>query len=174
MLGFGSIALGSTLVGKGVGGVALNASNFVDAWNNRPASLPTSLPRLIAEGYAPGNKAALAAADLIDLGTDLAALKVPVGGYYNNVGNFVRQNQMEISNWDAATKSIGNLPLTVAAPGTSLGTAANVLGTFAGGVSNGLDWAAGTACTTCNAANGGFLLYPNKPNTNQMQSVYRK
>ncbi len=31
----------------------------------------------------------------------------------------------------------------------------------------------GTACTTCSAA-GGFLLYPNKSNTNQMQSVYRK
>jgi hypothetical protein len=130
---------------------------------------------LIAEGYAPGNQAAIAAADAIDLVTDLAALKVPVGGYYNSVGTFVRQNSMEISNWGAASKSIENLQfLTVAAPGTSLGTAANVLGTFASGVSNGLDWVAGTACTTCSGAAGGFLLYPNKSNTNQMQSVYRK
>ena len=81
---------------------------------------------------------------------------------------------MEISNWDAATKSIGNLPLIVAAPGTSFGTYFNAGSAAIGGALNASDWATGGACTTCGAAAGGFLIYPNKPNNNQMQSVYKK
>ena len=127
--------------------------------------------------YAPGNKSALAAADLVDFATDLAALKVPVGGYYNNGANFVRQDQMEISNWETATSKVANSQapyLQVAVPGTSFGTTANVGGTFAGAVSNAWDWLSGASCTTCSSAAGGFLLYPNKPNTNQISSVYSK
>jgi len=175
--GIATIVLGSTLIGKGLGGIALSSSNFMDAWNNQPPSLPISLPRLIAEGYAPGNLNALAAADLFDIGTDVAALKVPVGGYYDTAGTYITQNSMQISNWETASNRIANLPgVSVGLAGNSNGTLANVFGAASGAAAYGYGWYKGTACTTCDdsEAEGGFLLYPNKSNTNQMQSVYRK
>jgi len=176
-VGYGVVAFGASLAGKGIGGMAVNAQNMADAWNNQPASLPNSLPRLVAEGYAPGNQAALASADLIDFGTDALALKVPVGGFLSSTGNFVTQNAIQESNW-AATISGGSLLTPVqwtgnmiSSPGLSVGSAMNVGGALLGGAVNGYSWSDGSACTTCGSVTAG---YASQPNTNQVQSVYRK
>ena len=150
LVGFGSIALGSVLVGKGSAGVALGINNLIDAWNDRPASLPSSLPRLIAEGYAPGNRAALAVADVVDVATSLGALRAPVGGSYNSVGTYTRVNLTQSRNAAEASKAITNQPyLSVGYAGNSRATAIAEGGAVGGIASKGYDWLTGSACTTC-------------------------
>lgn len=182
VLGYATATLGVSQMIKGTGGVSLNLINMGNAWNNQPNSVPNSLPRYIANNVAPGSGAALATADAFDIGTDLLSLKAPIAGYYNGAGNFIRQSQIEADNLAAAEKSIGNLPLSVAAPGTSVGSFANIAGTSLGSAVTAGSWLGGNPCPECasfsaqssSSAAGGFLLYPNQPNNNQIQSAYRK
>jgi hypothetical protein len=161
------------MLGKSLGGMWLNGSNMVDAWNDRPASLPSSYARLVAEGHYPGSYGAVAAADAVDIGLDVLALKVPAGGLFNRVGDFIWRNQTQVDDWAAATR---NLPsyVSVAMPGMSTATLANLGATFVGAAATAYEWATGTPCLSCTAAGGGFVLYPGKANANQQRIVYRK
>jgi RHS repeat-associated protein len=62
------------------------------------------------------------------------------------------------------------VPALAASTGGAINTVANLfVPTSFGGIP-----LSTTGATTSSAANGGFVLYPNKSNTNQMQSVYSK
>ncbi|MDT4329186.1 RHS repeat-associated core domain-containing protein [Methylomonas sp. MV1] len=148
--GYGTIMTGSAIIGKSLGGVALNASNLVDAWNGRAPSLPTTVPRLIAEANYPGNMKAVVAADLIDVGLSVAALKVPIGGYSDSAGNFVRTNALEIKDWTAAANTASRLPgVSVGVAGTSNASAISITSAVFSAVSNANNWLNGSACVTC-------------------------
>ena len=175
VLGFATIATGAAIIGKSAAGAALNGVNLVNAWNDKPASLPLSLLRLIAEGRYPGSLDAVAAADVADLGLDVLSLRVPAGGYYNQVGDYVRQNTGQMVDWAAANARFAGFPaVTAALPGTSGTNLSNILSTVGGAFSSARDWINGSACTTCGGAAGGFVLYPNKPSANMAASVYWK
>lgn len=148
--GYGTIMTGSAIIGKSLGGVALNASNLVDAWNGRAPSLPTTVPRLIAEANYPGNMKAVVAADLIDVGLSVAALKVPIGGYSDSAGNFVRTNALEIKDWTAAANTASNLPgVSVGIPGMSNASLMSIGSLGLTSFNNAKSWVNGSACKSC-------------------------
>ena len=109
------------------------------------------------------------------LGLDVLSLRVPAGGYYNQVGDYVRQNTGQMVDWAAANARFAGFPaVTAALPGTSGTNLSNILSTVGGAFSSARDWINGSACTTCGGAAGGFVLYPNKPSANMAASVYWK
>jgi hypothetical protein len=148
--GYGTIMLGATMIGKSAGGAMLNASNFVDAWNDQSPSLPTTVPRLIAEGNYPGNINAVVVADIIDVGLGVAALKAPIGGYYDNGANFIRTSALDIKNWTAAANTASRLPgVSVGYAGTSNASALSIGSSIFSAISNANSWFNGSACKSC-------------------------
>jgi RHS repeat-associated protein len=176
--GVGAMAFGGTLTAKSVAGVGLSINNLVNAFQDRPANMPGSL----AEVIAPSNANAQRAAQIIDLGLDLASGRVrPDKMLELNTG-------IPGLKWGTAAETIQS---TYGAGGKAFNTisdtfqataAVNSLFTSGQDIAVSLGFGGSTSNQSMQSfeqlsaqgAAGGFLLYPNKSNSNMMQSVYGK
>lgn len=177
--GVSAITFGTGLVGKSSADFTLNAQNFYSALVDKPPSVPSSALGLAADIAFPGNQDAQLLAVAGNLTIDLASGRVPAGMIATNVDSALSGYKLagftELNNFNQATKAVGNLPITVAAPGVAASTRA-------------VDWLQGFATAQAGFSNaetifnnisgtsagGGFVLYSSKPNTNQLNAVYSK
>ena len=185
--GVGAIGLGGVIVTKSVAGVVLNTQNFIDALRDQPAGQPDSLARLIAGQVAPGNKTAQGIADMADLALDLTSGRAPISN------RLVLRNALPSSKLATVSETIAGSYRN----GERFNLFADTFQGFAitGTItdySNDIRSMLSPTATTPNStdfgspnlgfpdfanlggAAGGFLIYPNKSNLNQLQSVYAK
>jgi hypothetical protein len=115
-----------------------------------------------------------------NLTIDLASGRMPVGLIPNNMdsalGGMRLANFAVVSNYSSAARAVDGLPVTVGSYGDSLATFsvnALQLGATLQTYGNSMDQVY-TNIFGNSSAGGGFVLYPNRPNTNMMQSVYSK
>ena len=171
--GLGTVYLAGMTAKSGYG-IMANGRNFADAWSGSSPSMAPSVASYIANKIAPGNQAVALTFDGLDIMTDMSVGKLPIaripvskafgaGGAlaadtkwanYEDYANFTTPM------WDqkAYTPAVANL---------FTGASAFVTGiNDAGAISS--------ATGIGSFADGGFLIYPNKPNNNQMKSVYSK
>ncbi|MCF6250771.1 MAG: RHS repeat-associated core domain-containing protein [Methylococcaceae bacterium] len=171
---------GATVFTNSAANIALNGRRFVDALIDVRPSVPGNFPEVIANQIAPGNVNAILLANAANLGLDLASGSVPVGLMPDlaSAGSALQSTRLanfsELANYNAASRSIGNLPVDIAVPGASAVTrAVNVLqGAATAQTVNGVKEQ--VINNLSNVAGGGFVLYPSKPNTNALHSVYTK
>lgn len=180
MAGVGTIALSSTVLANSSGNFVLNAQNFWSAINDRAPTVPNSLAEGVAGIVAPGDPNAQLIAQGFNLTLDLASGRMPVGMIPTNADSALSAwklaNFSEVSNYSSAARAVDGLPVSVGGYGDSLATTSvnflqfgatlQILGNSGDQIS--------TNIFGGSAAGGGFVLYPNRPNMNMMQSVYSK
>jgi RHS repeat-associated protein len=178
--GIGTIALSSTVLANSSGNFILNTQNFWSAINDEVPTLPSSLAEGMAGIIAPGDPSAQLMAQGFNLTIDLASGRMPVGLIPNNMdsalGGWRMANFSEVSNYSSAVRAVDGFPITVGSYGDSFVTRS--VDTLQGAATlqtylNSYDQVS-TNIFGSSAAGGGFVLYPNRPNTNMMQSVYSK
>ena len=185
--GVGAIALGGVIVTKSAAGVVLNSQNFLDALRDQPASQQDSLAGAIAEYAAPGNKTVRGIADITDLTLDLATGRVPVSNrlvlrdalpssQLSNVAETIAGSYKNGGMFNFAADAFQGLTVgnTIANYGNDIRSALNPTVTTPGFTDFGSPSLNFPNFAGVGSAAGGFLIYPNKANLNQMRSVYAK
>ncbi|MDY6827723.1 MAG: hypothetical protein SVV67_11305, partial [Bacillota bacterium] len=149
------------VLGKSVVGWGLSWYNLTQALKKDTVAFdaPSSATRAIAALAAPGNEDAMLFADAADLSIDLLAGNARVYAY----------GTPTIEGVKGVTRAYDAVETVFTQPGVvkrfqefqTLQTVWDDASTISERISDG-------------NASGGFVLYPNKPNTNMMQQVYRK
>ncbi|MBT0960257.1 RHS repeat-associated core domain-containing protein [Denitromonas iodatirespirans] len=179
--GVGAVGFGTALVGKSSADFTLNAQNFISALRDQQPSVPSSLFELGAGLAYPGNRDAQLLAVAGNLTIDLASGRIPVGVIPDlaTVGSALQSNKLasfsELTNFRAAWQGTEYLPVSVGAHGSSLITnAVDALQLSATAQTAMANYDSVLENVSSSWAGGGFLLYPNKANSNMTQSVYAK
>ena len=182
------VAGGATFA-AGVANIANSGPGLVNAGRNlvraihdnptNPATLPTSGTTILADTFFPGNQTAQGLATVADLSLALVSGRVPVGTAQINSFSALSErvpvsiNGMFNAKAVAVPQGMDGILLPSADSAKSFAswaldtTQALQLGSLA---YDRIVPAGGGG----GSAGGGFLLYPNKANTNMMQSVYSK
>jgi RHS repeat-associated protein len=172
---------GITNIANSTPGLYNAGRNFIRAIQdnpNAPANLPTSGSTILANTMFPGNQAAQDVATIADLSLALASGRVPVGTSQINSFSALSQrapvsiNGMLDARAVAVPRSMSGVILPSADSASSVASRALDATQFGQLFSIGFDKA--LPIDGGSPAAGGFLLYPNKSNVNQMQSVYSK
>jgi hypothetical protein len=142
-------------------------------WN-----LPASGTGILADSFFPGNQTAQQLATAADLGLALASGRVPVGMASVNSFSALSQrvpvgiNGMLDAASVAVPRALRGTLLQSTDSAVSFGSRA--LDATQLGQLGALAYDQLVPNTRGGSAAGGYVLYPSKPNTNMMQSVYRK
>jgi len=176
--GLGTISYSSALLANSSGNFILNAQNFASALRDKPAGVPGSLAEGVAGIAAPGSINAQLLANAFNLTLDLASGRVPVGRIPTNLDSalagFKLANFSELNNFNVAANAIGDTPVSIGAYGTAASTWALDSLQFGATLQTAFNVLPSVSNNFSNSINGGFVIYPNKSNTNMLQSVYKK
>jgi hypothetical protein len=185
------VAGGATFA-AGVANIANSGPGLVNAGRNlvraiqdnptTPANFPTSGSTILADAFFPGNQMAQNFATVADLSLALVSGRVPVGTAQINTFSALSQrvpvsiNGMFDAKAVAVPRGMDGILLPSADSATSWASRALDATQMGQLLSLGFDKAfpVGGSQTFSGTVGGGFLIYPNKANTNMMQSVYSK
>ena len=183
---------GALSFSAGMANIANSAPGFVNAGRNvvralqdnpsNPANLATSGTTILANAFFPGSQTAQDWATVADLSLALASGRVPVSTAQINTFSALSQrvpvgiNGLLDAQSVAVPRGMGGILLPSADSAASFASKALDYTQSGQLLSLGFDKAfpVGGSQTFGGTAGGGFLLYPNKANTNMMQSVYSK
>lgn len=153
-------------------GLVNSTRNFIQALQDNPSDLPSSGFGVLADRFFPGSQTAQNLASVGDLSLALLSGRVPVGTAPINTFSALSQhvpvgiNGMLDARAVAVPRGMDGILMPSADSARSFGS--TILDVTQGAQVLSTIWGQGSA------AAGGFLLYPNKPNLNQLQSVYAK
>lgn len=176
--GVSLVALGATNVANSSVSLVNGTRNLVSALRDEPTNLPSSGLALAASTFFPGNATASNLATVADLSLAFVSGRVPAGNVSRYAGSAFAQSTAGTLNEVLDARSLAppgglsNLFFSVGPAKESFASA--MLDIFQLSSAGSVLFNQIQSFDSSSSAAGGYLLYPNKPNSNSLQVIYSK